>query len=286
MQEIFALSLLSVLQKKTACNAEKISLLYWLILIRSIPGGLNSLNDGINGAQHYKVASGSQQICSQISFNENVRLNDPLKSVDYQSTNEILLTLNSSLQLTCSRLLLAFSPSLLSTINFSPALPSIAYCQMTMGQCIKTIFIYSKPFWKNKHVQQTDQQGPCSNIFESSTPLALIGLVLGDNAAFWTKQDENELIKAITEQYSILYQTNEIPQHTFIQYWPKESLSRGCYAGVYPPSSSSTWRERNKPLIDGRIWLASTEMAFEWIGYIEGAIEAGLRFAEQISQSL
>ena len=76
------------------------------------------------------------------------------------------------------------------------------------------------------------------------------------------------------------------PLQTFIQYWPKETLSRGCYAGLYPPSLSSTWRNRNKPLIDQRIWLASTEMALEWIGYIEGAIEAGQRFAQQIIQSL
>lgn len=254
-------------------------------MIRSIPNGLKSLDDGRNGAQHYKIASGSQQICSRISLTENVRLNDPLKSVDYRSTNEILLTLNSGIQIKCSRLLLAFSPSLLPTIDFSPSLPSNCYCQMTMGQCIKTIFIYSQSFWKNKQIHQIDQQGPCSNIFESTNPLALIGLVLGDHAAFWTHREESELIQAIIEQYSILYQTDEIPQQTFVQYWPKESLSRGCYAGVYPPSSSSTWRDRTKPLIDQRIWLASTEMALEWIGYIEGAIEAGQRFAEEIVRS-
>ena len=32
-------------------------------------------------------------------------------------------------------------------------------------------------------------------------------------------------------------------------------------------------------MIDGRIWLASMEMALAWIGYIEGAIEAAERFA-------
>ncbi len=269
-----------------ACDAEKVSLLYWLILIRSVPDGLKSLDDGSNGAQHYKISSGSQQICFEISLNENVRLNDPLISVDYQLNDQILLILNSGLQIKCRRLLLAFSPSLLLTIDFFPSLPSNCYCQMAMGQCIKTIFIYSKPFWRNKQINETDKQGPCSNIFESNSPIALIGLVLGDNASFWTKQDDNLLIEAIIEQYSILYNTNEKPLQTFVQYWPKESLSRGCYAGLYSPSLSSTWRDRNKPLIDGRIWLASTEMALEWIGYIEGAIEAGQRFAEQIINSL
>ncbi|CAF0746532.1 unnamed protein product [Rotaria sp. Silwood1] len=270
----------------TACDAEKVSLLYWLILIRSIPDGLKALDDGINGAQHYKICAGSQHVCFKLSLNENVRLNDPLKSVDYQTNDQILLTLNSNRQIKCRRLLLAFSPSLLSTIEFFPKLPSNCYCPITMGQCIKTIFIYSIPFWRHSQVNQCEKQGPCSNIFESANPIALIGLILGDHASFWTHQDENKLIEAITEQYALLFNTNEKPIHTFIQYWPKESLSRGCYAALYPPSSCSTWRNRKKALIDGKIWLASTEMALQWIGYIEGAIEAGQRFAQDIINSL
>ena len=80
-----------------------------------------------------------------------------------------------------------------------------------MGQCIKTIFIYSKPFWRNKQINLIDKQGPCSNIFESNYPISLIGLVLGDNASFWNNKDENELIEAIIEQYQLLYNTNEKP---------------------------------------------------------------------------
>ncbi len=261
------------------------SLLYWLILIRSIPGGLKTLDDGLNGAQHYKISSGSQEVCFQMSLNENIRLNDPLKSVNYQLNNKIILILNSGLQIQCSRLLLAFSPSLLSTIDFFPSLPSNYSSEMTMGQCIKTIFIYSKPFWRNKQINITDQQGPCSNIFESNSPIALIGLILGNQASFWNQQTEHRLIDAIIEQYSILYQSDEKPLQTFVQYWPKEILSKGCYAAIYPPSLSSKWIDRNKALIDGRIWLASTEMALEWIGYIEGAIEAGQRFAQHIINS-
>ncbi|CAF1530561.1 unnamed protein product [Adineta ricciae] len=270
----------------TACDAENVSLLYWLILIRSIPGGLNSLDDGLNGAQHYKISSGTQNLCYRMSEHENIRLNDPLVSINYQSNDEILLKMKSGVEIQCRRLLLAFSPSLLSTIDFCPSLSTNNYCSMTMGQCIKTIFIYSKPFWRNILVDQTDKQGPCSNIFESNYPIALIGLVLGERASYWCKRDQNELIESIIEQYSVLYNTNEKPLQTFVQYWPKESLSKGCYAAVYPASPCSTWRNRTKALIDGRIWLASTEMALEWIGYIEGAIEAGERFAEEIHRTL
>ena len=127
--------------KNKACDAENVSLLYWLILIRSIPGGLKNLDDGLNGAQHYKISSGTQNLCQRIGENQNIRLNDPLISINYQSNDQILLTMKSGLQIQCRRLLLAFSPSLLSTIEFLPSLSPENYSSMTMGQCIKTIFI-------------------------------------------------------------------------------------------------------------------------------------------------
>ncbi|CAF4272352.1 unnamed protein product, partial [Adineta steineri] len=109
--------------------------------------------------------------------------------------------------------------------------------------------------------------------------------LVDDDAIFWSDKNEDELIQAIIKQYEILYNMNEIPMNTFVQYWTKENFSKGCYAAVYPPSSSSTWIDRRKALVDKRIWLASTEMALEWVGYIEGAIEAGQRFAQEISNS-
>ncbi|CAF1002544.1 unnamed protein product [Adineta steineri] len=269
----------------TACHSNKLSLLYWLILIRSIPRGLTALDDGINGAQHYKISHGSQNVCFEMSKTENIRLNDPVESINYELHDNILIKMLSGYKIKCRRLLLAFSPTLLSTINFLPSLSLTNNCPMIMGQCIKTVFIYSKPFWRNISINQTDQQGPCSNIFESNNPHALIGLILGDDAVFWSDKNEDELIQAIIKQYEILYNMNEIPMNTFVQYWTKENFSKGCYAAVYPPSSSSTWIDRRKALVDKRIWLASTEMALEWVGYIEGAIEAGQRFAQEISNS-
>ena len=221
-----------------------------------------------------------------MSINEDVRLNDPVQSVNYQLNDKILLTMNSGLQIECRRLLLGFSPSLLSRINFIPSFKLNNCCSMTMGQCIKTIFIYSKSFWRNVQLNECDEKGPCSNIFESTNPICLIGLILGDDALYWSDKNENELIESIRKQYFQLYQINEKPLETHIQYWTKEHLSQGCYAAVYPPSLSSTWLNKNKSLIDQRIWLASTEMALQWIGYIEGAIEAGQRFAQHIINSL
>jgi monoamine oxidase len=221
-----------------------------------------------------------------MSLNENVRLNDPVQTINYQLDNEIIILMTSGFKIRCRRLLLGFSPTLLSSISFIPSLPLNKSCSMIMGQCIKTIFIYSKPFWKNIQINSNENKGPCSNIFESTNPICLIGLILGDDAAFWKEKSEDELIESIRKQYSLLYKINENPLESYLQYWNKEHFSKGCYAAIYPPTLLSTWLEKNKPLINQRIWLASTEMALQWIGYIEGAIEAGQRSAQHIFNSL
>ena len=143
---------------------------------------------------------------------------------------------------------------------FTPSLLPTAFCPMMVGLCIKTIFLYSNPLWRKTPVHQTAQRDPCSNVFESNSPLALIGLVLGERASLWCQRNQSELIEAIVEQYARLYETDEKPTKTFVQYWPKESLTKGCYAALYPTSPCSTWRQRNRAMICERIWLASAEM--------------------------
>jgi monoamine oxidase len=253
-----------------------------LLTLRSIPGGSSSLDDGNKGAQHFKIANGSQQLSVLLAEQQDVRLGDALVSVDYQSPSEILLTLLSGSKISCRRLLLAFSPTLLSRVSYMPPLSFDWHCCMTMGHCIKTIFIYSTPFWRGLETNQTHQQGPCSNIFDLAKPTALIGLVLGDQASWWCDREENELVEAIIKQYNTLYRADHRPICTFVHCWPKEEWSKGCYAGVYPPGALSQWENRCKTVAEGRIWLASTEVALEWMGYMEGAIEAGESTAKDI----
>ena len=60
--------------------------------------------------------------------------------------------------------------------------------------------------------------------------------------------------------------------------WSSEPYSRGCYAGVPTPG---TWTAYGRALREpvGRIHWAGTETATRWMGYFDGAIQAGRRAA-------
>ena len=63
--------------------------------------------------------------------------------------------------------------------------------------------------------------------------------------------------------------------------WSAEPYSRGCYAGVFGPG---TWTSYGRALREpvGRIHWAGTETATRWMGYFDGAIQAGRRAAAEV----
>ena len=65
--------------------------------------------------------------------------------------------------------------------------------------------------------------------------------------------------------------------------WAEDEWARGCYVANMAPGAwldFGTWLRR--PI--GRLHWAGTETATEWNGYIDGAIQAGERAADEVLQ--
>ena len=63
--------------------------------------------------------------------------------------------------------------------------------------------------------------------------------------------------------------------------WSAEPFSRGCYAGVFGPGAWTSYgRALREPV--GRVHWAGTETATRWMGYFDGAIQAGRRAAAEV----
>merc|ERR1712137_147932 len=67
--------------------------------------------------------------------------------------------------------------------------------------------------------------------------------------------------------------------------WCAEEFSKGCYVASMPPSVLSTMGHVLREPV-GRIHFAGTETASKWVGYMDGAIEAGERAARETLQLL
>jgi len=68
--------------------------------------------------------------------------------------------------------------------------------------------------------------------------------------------------------------------------WIEEPYIGGCYTTYYPPGVLSRYGPAIREPIGSRIYIAGTETAVEWTGYMSGAIEAGERAAREVCSLL
>ena len=66
--------------------------------------------------------------------------------------------------------------------------------------------------------------------------------------------------------------------------WILDPYSRGTWCMFKPNQASLYWKELQRP--EGRLFFASADSANGWRGFIDGAIERGLRVAAEVSQLL
>ena len=65
------------------------------------------------------------------------------------------------------------------------------------------------------------------------------------------------------------------------QDWLMEEWSQGGYVAHMPPGVMTTYGDCIRQPVD-RIHWAGTETATEWSGYLDGALQSGIRAAKEI----
>jgi monoamine oxidase len=272
-----------------------LSFLHFLYYLRS-NSGLMKAAEVKNGAQQDRIAGGAQQLSQKLQQQieeqgQRVVLNQPVHSI-HQSDNEVEVRSESaSARWNAKYVVVAVPPALAAEIAFEPALPAARqrmHAQMPMGSVIKTIAVYSKPFWREagmsgellSHsgaVQLTFDDSPADSSFG-----ALVGFVLSEAARKLHQQTEGERREIILRELTRYFGAQaSAPEHFLEQNWIAEPWSKGCYAGYAPPGLLSQIGDALRQPC-GRIHWAGTETAMRNIGYMDGAIESGERAASEI----
>jgi monoamine oxidase len=115
----------------------------------------------------------------------------------------------------------------------------------------------------------------------NGTPGVLLGFLEGDEARRLGAASEAERRQAVLGTFRRLFGPKVAEVSGYVEKdWSAEPYSRGCYAGVPTPG---TWTSYGRALREpvGRIHWAGTETATRWMGYFDGAIQAGRRAAKE-----
>ncbi len=275
-----------------AAEPGELSFLHFLAYLNH-GGGLERLAEVDGGAQERRLVGGVQQLSQRLAepLGDRLHLEAPVRAIDQSASVRVVTDAG---EFEADRVVVALPPALAGRIHYTPALPSRRdrlSQRMPMGSALKVVAAYERPFWRERGLsgEAISDRGPLRLVMDDSShdgsQHALVGFFLGDTAARFTGRP-TERREAALESFARFFGDEARAPIAYVdQDWVAEPYSRGCYVGNFGPGAWTTLGEALRTPC-GRIHWAGTETAREWMGYFEGALEAGERAALEVSALL
>lgn len=268
----------------------ELSLLHALFYARS-GGSLDALLSVSGGAQQDRVHGGMGGLASAVaaSLGDVVRYGEPVQDIDWDKDGVSVTTSRQSWR--AKRVILAIPPSQALGIRFDPALPSnrdALWRRMPAGACIKCVAQYERPFWRERGLSGQAVGGDLAvrvtfdNTEEGKDSGLLLGFIEGEEARRWSQVSPDTRREAVLDAFAGFFGDEaRSPIDYADKDWTSDPWTRGCYASILGPGVWTTLGQDLREAI-GPIHVAGTETAIHGFGYIEGALEAGARAADEV----
>lgn len=191
------------------------------------------------------------------------------------------------------RVVLALPPRIAERLRFDPALPdqtsrALRDIRTWMAGQAKIVAVYDQPFWRDEGLSgdAMSRVGPMVEIHDASDPTTDMGALFGFvGVPAAARHGQGEALKAAAREQlgRVFGQEALYPLQVLLQDWAfdaetatEDDLAPMDGHPIYGLTTSS------RDLWDGRLMLGSSEVAQEFGGYLEGALEA----ADQVMRQL
>jgi monoamine oxidase len=263
----------------------------WFLTYVKAAGSIEALTDVKKAAQQDRVAGGAWQIAARMADAlpaGTVQTDCAVKSVTREGDDFRITHTKGEVQ--ARRMIIAMAPSMCASIQSPhPAFAKRAalVAGMPMGKVIKAVLAYDRPFWREAGLsgQAASDHSPFGPVFDACVPGSPLGLIVGffeADAARETQPLAPEGRKALAHECVARWFGDAPAPIGYAEHdWVADPWSGGCYTGLVQPGILTKHGPALRAPTDGVHW-AGTETAHQWIGYIDGAIDAGHRAAMEI----
>lgn len=276
---------------KTIWGSEprELSMLFALQYVNGA-GGVDALLDTEGGAQHDRFEGGALAIAERMALElgDRVIFGAPVERV--VDDGHGVTVSGPAATVRVGQAIVALPPPLCGGIEFEPELPSARrsiHENWKMGALTKCFAIYDEPFWREDGAsgEAVSDESIASLTFDVSPADGscgvLLGFVGGDDARAHAQLSEADGRAAVLDGFARLYGDRALKPEGWTQrMWSAERWSGGGPVAVAPTGALHADGPALRESF-GRVHWAGTETASRWGGYIEGAIVAGERAAEQ-----
>ncbi|KAI9017243.1 hypothetical protein BC832DRAFT_598738 [Gaertneriomyces semiglobifer] len=233
--------------------------------------GLDSLIGVENGAQKMRLQEGAQAISQRLAAQlpqSRLILSSSVQVID-QSTPDgsvTVFTSSTAIPYRARTVIFAAPPSQYARIKWTPSenLPISKHHFFqkagALGYYTKVVVRYEHSWWRDLNLSGSmlSHSGPISLVFDGCS----------------SDGEMNALSTLALNPLQIIEQD-----------WSKEEFSGGCPVATYATGILTQYGDEiRKPL--GSVFFAGTETAIEWCGYMDGAVEAGQRAAQEVLEKL
>ena len=288
----------------------ELSLLFALFYLHA-GGGLTNLARTTGGAQEARFAGGSQQLAEGMAaeLGDRVILGAPAESVVHGADGVVVgarlvapaddpadrSAAHRPLEVHARRAVLAMAPALCARLAYTPALPGRReqLCQrMPMGAVTKVHVLYESPFWRDDGLngQIVSPESALGSTFDNSpedaSHGAIVGFVAGDDCRRLERAGPEARREAVLHDLERAFGPRARTPMEFVeQHWPAEPFTRGGPVAVSTPGALTALGPALREPVGPLHW-AGTETATQWCGYLDGALSAGRRAADEVLRAL
>ena len=194
---------------------------------------------------------------------------------------------------TSRRAIFAVAPPKLTDIAFTPALPPAItqYARESkLGAYSKFVAIFDTPWWQDQGLSGIAHvtDGPLRMIVDGAAESGrgiLIGFSVANEAAQLSTLPEAERRSAALQALASVFGPAALTPIDLIDFhWNQDHFAQGAPAAFLPPDAAASATLPPPP--NQHLFWAGTDVAVAYNGYLEGAIESGMRAAEEALATL
>jgi len=246
-----------------------------------------------NNAPSFRIRNGSstliQQLAKRITTSSSIHLNQVVTSIE-ESQNSMLV--KTSIQEIESKIVVSTLPPFLlsKTIDIQPNLPKstqeiMRQTHTWMGESIKIGLHYKTPFWRAKNLSGTifSSVGPIPELYDHSNfednQYALKGFLNGNYFSLSKEERLNLILKQLRKYFGT-------QAEGYLKYeekvWRKEAFTFASYENHVLPHQNNGHPLFRQSYFDGKFFIAGSETATAFPGYMEGAVRSAQFIANSI----
>ena len=256
------------------------------------------LAESEGGAQTKRFVGGTSQIPLRLAaaLGDRTVIDSPVLTIDY-TDDHVVVTCRGGLVAAGRQVIVALSPALAGRIMYDPPLPGVRdqlTQRMPLASAHKMFAIYDEPFWRldGLNAQLISEVGPARMSNDSCLPdeVGGPGIILafleGESARVagqWPAEQRHSALRAELGRH--FGRRAAQPRRIVERGWADREWIRGAYNPNTGPCGLLHFGTALSTPI-GPIKWAATETANAWSGYMEGAVEAGHRAAQEALEGI